>query len=382
MSKICSNCQAENRDDAQFCRACGTPFTAAPPPPDASAGRTCFECGFANKPGVRYCAKCGVNLMGSVVAPRSEAQAPVAAAAPDYPPPFDPLPAPDYPPLSDPMTVAYVPHPRVAIDVERDLGNTSLPASVGFGITPPPAASNRTPLWAGLGIAVLVAAGVAWWFLNTSPTPPPPATAPPIPAPTAAPEPRPTPKTAEGAPAEPMTTAAPTASADALPSAPMPSAVAPPLAPLPGTAEAASKTPDAEPAGAEAEAQRLAAEKTLRDKAARAKSARDKADREAKAKAMNEQRELAAHQKAEEDAARKRVEEQRVRSQPVSPLVTAPVARPAPGPQMRTVKEICAGRNLISQAICESRECGATEHANEAICKQVSAAQERRSGQN
>ena len=64
--------------------------------------------------GVRYCAKCGVNLMGSVVAPRSEVQAPVAAAAPDYPPPFDPLPAPDYPPLSDPMAVAYVPHPRVA----------------------------------------------------------------------------------------------------------------------------------------------------------------------------------------------------------------------------------------------------------------------------
>ncbi|HEX7435602.1 MAG TPA: zinc ribbon domain-containing protein, partial [Caldimonas sp.] len=109
MAKICSTCQADNRDEAQFCRACGTPFAAAAPVHDAgpSAGITCADCGFVNKPGLRYCAKCGVNLMGTVVVPRSKQQVPAAPPVPaysapthaqsDYPPPFDPVTVPDVP---------------------------------------------------------------------------------------------------------------------------------------------------------------------------------------------------------------------------------------------------------------------------------------------
>ena len=129
---------------------------------------------------------------------------------------------------------------------------------------------------------------------------------------------------------------------------------------------------DALPTVAEAEAKRLAAEKKAREKAVR-----DKADREAKAKAAIEQREQAAARlKADQDAARKRAEEQRPRTQPMP----APAAVGAtPTPRIRSVRDICAGRNPISQAICESRECGAAEHVNEAVCKQVRAAEDRRS---
>ena len=357
MAKICSNCHTENRDDAQFCRGCGTSLATAPPAADAGAeaGLTCFECGFVNKPGVRYCAKCGVNLMGSVVVPRSKMHTPAPAAAPaaaDYPPPFDPLPVPD------------VPDPRTAIEYEREEAAESPPAGVGFGMPPAPPAANRTPLWAGLGIAVLVAAGVAWWFLSSSPSAPPSGA---LPAATEAPAApvaaTPAAPAAVTTPVTPVEAAAAATAADALAAS---AASAPPAETAP---PAAAETPAAP---TEADAKRLAAEKRARDK-----SARDKADREAKAKAALEQREQAAARlKADQEAAaRKRAEEQRPRVQPPAP---APVAA-APVPRIRSVADICAGRNAIGRAICESRECGAAEHANEAVCKKVRAAEERRS---
>ena len=75
MTKLCSVCGTENRDEAQFCRSCGTAFPAFAPASaeDAqlAAGITCDECTFQNKPGVRYCANCGVSLLGTVIVPRS-----------------------------------------------------------------------------------------------------------------------------------------------------------------------------------------------------------------------------------------------------------------------------------------------------------------------
>src|SRR5450631_4280728 len=125
MAKICSTCQTENRDEAQFCRACGTPFEAAAPFHDAglAAGITCAECGFVNKAEVRYCAKCGVNLMGTVIVPRPKLRAPAAPPAPAHSPPaysappyLAPAHAPsDYPPPFDPLPVPDVPDPRVAL---------------------------------------------------------------------------------------------------------------------------------------------------------------------------------------------------------------------------------------------------------------------------
>jgi hypothetical protein len=49
-----------------------------------------------------------------------------------------------------------------------------------------------------------------------------------------------------------------------------------------------------------------------------------------------------------------------------------------PAPQPRTAREICAGGNVITRSVCESRECGRAEHVNEPACKQINAAEERR----
>ena len=79
MTKLCSVCGTENRDEAQFCRACGTTFGLAGSSTDAAAapaGMTCAECGFHNKPGVRYCANCGVSLLAGAAPAEPEAAAP------------------------------------------------------------------------------------------------------------------------------------------------------------------------------------------------------------------------------------------------------------------------------------------------------------------
>ena len=77
MAKTCATCHAENRDDAQFCRACGTSFVATPTPPHdpTATGMICAECGFENKPGIRYCAKCGAGLASQSERPRDTASA-------------------------------------------------------------------------------------------------------------------------------------------------------------------------------------------------------------------------------------------------------------------------------------------------------------------
>ena len=56
MTKHCSVCNAENRDEAQFCRACGPSVFAAATGhgtfgDEPSADNICSECGFRNKPG-------------------------------------------------------------------------------------------------------------------------------------------------------------------------------------------------------------------------------------------------------------------------------------------------------------------------------------------
>ena len=150
MTKLCSVCGTENRDEVQFCRSCGTAFPplAAPSAEDAqlAAGIVCDECGFQNKPGVRYCANCGVSLLGTVIVPRSRAGAPppdpysatspppisypsFAPVAPypappvsgsNYPPGYPPVASTAYPPsYADPLPVPDIPDPAAAIAVAR-----------------------------------------------------------------------------------------------------------------------------------------------------------------------------------------------------------------------------------------------------------------------
>src|SRR5215217_4528399 len=144
MAKTCATCHAENRDDAQFCRACGTSFVATPTPPDDSTttGLVCADCGFENQPGIRYCAKCGANLVSPSARARNGTE-PAAASATRATPRGPIIPADNAAPVPD------VPDPSVAIAVERVRPSPVPAAGIGFGAPPQPVAPRRTGLWAG-----------------------------------------------------------------------------------------------------------------------------------------------------------------------------------------------------------------------------------------
>ena len=128
MTKLCSVCGTENRDEAQFCRSCGTAFPPAAAPSDEEAqlavGIICDECNFQNKSGVRYCANCGVSLLGTVIVPRSR---PGSAAA-------DPYAGTSPPPISYPSFAPVAPYPS-----SPPVASPSYPpVAGGYASAPPP----------------------------------------------------------------------------------------------------------------------------------------------------------------------------------------------------------------------------------------------------
>jgi len=391
MSKLCSVCGTENRDEAQFCRACGTAFSAAKADAaDGTAANVCAECGFQNKPGIRYCANCGMSLAGS--ADGAGAEAPTPSPDDAYgsgPPPLSypsfatvsPYPTThdtDHSSLFDQQATPEIPDPDAAIALRQQEGDEPhVDSPIGFENQPAP---NRAPLILGIVLALLAAGGIAAWLFmgNSNPAPPvaaptptsvtPPVAATPTPAPTNAP-----PILVEEAP--PANASALPASAAAPPTAmaPPPPAAAVPLGAPPAAAAPLPQLGDPAVESADAEAKRLAAEKR-RDKAAK-----DKAERDAKAKPPVEQRDqgsVAAAQRAEQDAQAKRRAEEAQRTRPSTTV--APGAQPAAVGQARGVREICAGRGTIAEAVCQSRQCALAEHANEQMCRQLREADERR----
>jgi Double zinc ribbon len=398
MTKLCSVCGTENREEAQFCRSCGTAF---PPPAPASedesqlgAGITCDECNFQNKPGVRYCANCGVSLLGTVIVPRGRAATPPDPYAGTSPPPISypsyapvaPYPPPplensSYPPVAgtsyavppayppaynDPLGPTEISDSAAALAAARQhRAHDDAPASAPAATLPAFAAPapNRAPLIMGVVVALLVAGGAAaWWFMRGSGTPAPGAAASAVPM--AAPAP---------AVVEPAASAvaAPAASAAEVAAAPPPEPAASPVEAATTAPVAAPVVEPAGPSASDVEAQRIAAEKK------RERDAKAKADREAKAaKALAEQQQqqAAAQRAAEQEAARHRAEEAaRARPAPPPPVAPAPV-------QARGVQQICAGRGMIAESMCQSLECGKTEHANEPLCKQIKEKEDRRRG--
>jgi ribosomal protein L40E len=395
MTKQCSVCNAENRDEAQFCRACGSVFVTATGHgtfgDEPSADNICSECGFRNKPDIRYCANCGMNLSGSTdiaplgdLAPLSEDADPGASPPPvSYASfatvePYPPAPAmpSGYPPSLEDTAPLDIPDPDARIAIRQQEAHDAAPPE--FMQAAVPAAPNQAKRVVIVGVAALVVAAItAWLFLGSESAAPPPA-APVVPAlaPVAVPEPAPSPIASAPAPIiiEMPAVAAPAASSAMVESAPLVPPVAPEPVPVTPPTAAASLPRLTEPvrvtSTADADAKRLAAEKARRDKAAR-----DKAERDAKAKALADQREqAAAAARAEQEAqARKRAEEAQ-RSRPVAaPTVATPAST-----QVRGVRETCAGRGTIAEAVCQSRLCSAAEHANEPICRQIREADERR----
>lgn len=396
MTIACPRCQAQNADGARFCRACGTVLAdAAPPPVDTSAaGVACDDCGHVNAPGTRYCAKCGYSLVGTVIVSKRDStygglQGLTTAPTPADPappatqaaPPAAPAPAPT--PAPQPSWMAPPPARGTRVHEDTDTfdplsaptqvmhngadghgGAPTAPAAEPFSGAAPP--SSRTGLYVVGGLlALAVVAGAGWWLMKpgAAPSSPTSATAPAAPAPT---EPAAQPP-APAAPAPTTAVAEPPPSASVPPpvAAPEPAPVTTPAAaaapPVQAPAPVQATAPTAAPPAAVATSDRDAARKATREKAAR--------DREAKARAATEAREQdLARQRAAQDASRSA-------PPPAAPVAVAPPAAPAPLP---TVKEMCGGRNLISQGLCEQRECRKAEHAGEAFCKQLKEAEERR----
>jgi hypothetical protein len=270
--------------------------------------------------------------------------------------------------LEDPAPLD-IPDPGATIAIRQLEAEETIPS---FATTGAAVERNRTPLVLGIAVLLLMVAGVAAWVFMGRSSAVPPASAAASAAELAAPAPAavPAPIIVEAAPSAPSTAA--------VASAPEPTAVAaptaaPPIIDTPPPAAAAplpQVTDPVVPETAEAEAKRLAAEKLRREKAAR-----DKTERDAKTKTLVDQRDQAAAAAAtraeQETQARRRAEElQRTR-----PTAVPPTPQPA---QARGVREQCAGRGTIAEAVCQSRACGAAEHANEPICKQLREADERR----
>jgi len=386
MSKLCSVCGTENRDEAQFCRACGNAFAAAraaaASDADGSAANVCAECGFQNKPGIRYCANCGMSLAGAAADPGGNA---TSSAHESYaggsPPPISyesfatvsPYPTAqetDHSALFDQQSTPDIPDPDAAIALRQQEGFESHgDTTVSFQNPPAP---NRAPLILGIVLAVLALAGVAAWLFmgRSNPAPPVAAPAPTIVAPPVAVAPTSAPTTTPPIIIEDAAQAnAPTTPASA--TAPTPPTAAAPLGTPPAAAAPLPQLGDPAVESADAEAKRVAAEKQ------KAKAAKDKAERDAKAKTATEQTSTTAAQRAEQEAAAKRRAEETQRVPRPSTSAT-PSPQPAPVGQARGVREICAGRGTIAEAVCQSRQCGLAEHANEQICRQLREADERR----
>jgi len=383
MSKLCSGCGTENREEAQFCRACGTAFSAAKAAAataaDGSAANVCAECGFQNKPGIRYCANCGMSLAGAGAdtsgdATRSADEAYAGSGPPpiSYPSfatvsPYPTAHDTDHSALFEEQPTPDIPDPDAAIALRQQEGYQSHGDTTVTFQNPP--ASSRAPLILGIVLAVLALAGVAAWLFMGSSNPAPPVAAPTSVTPPVAATPTPAPTKAPPIIIEEAPSASPPTMAASATTPPPPAAAAPLGAP-PAAAAPLPQLGDPAVESAEAEAKRVAAEKR------REKAAKDKAERDAKAKTTAEQGSASAAQRAEQEAQAKRRAEEAQRARPNTAV--APTPPPAPVVQARGVREICAGRGTIAEAVCQSRQCGLAEHANEQICRQLRDADERR----
>ena len=359
MTKLCSVCGTENREEAQFCRACGTAFAAQPQRAagEGIAQNVCSECGFQNKPGLRYCANCGMSLAAAA------ANEPSGSAGGSPPPlnyPSFAAVAP-YPPAPVDDAVPELPDPDAEIALRQHEAAEAASAAMPFE-TPP--SRGRAPMVIGaVAVALVIAGALAWTYMRRSDPSPPAigATTSPV-APTVPASAATAPTIVEQAPAAAApAVAAPASTVDAAPAADARVDALPPAAarPLPHVGDAIV------PESAEAEAKRVAAER-------RARAARDKVERDAKSAADQN---AAAAQRAEQDAARKRADD----AQRARPAAAPPPPAPAPAvAQARGVRELCAGKGTIGEAVCQSRTCGQPEHASEAICRQLREQDERR----
>lgn len=251
MAATCPVCATENIDNAKFCKGCGHHLLAPDLVQPAATDRMCAQCGAANHANARFCRSCGMSMARTVAHPTE--------AEPDFVP-------------TEPASLAQPDDPWPPMS-----GAPSLQASGPAQSTHPESntKTQRRPayaLWSGVGTAVLILAGVVYWFtVGTSQPADHPATAAvsemPVPAPapvsiqapqpapapasdivlTTPPTPRPDPKSVAPKPlqkpVEPRRTVAPAF----LPTAPQSSQPQTATAPVPASPPAPRAAPPAGP---------------------------------------------------------------------------------------------------------------------------------------
>lgn len=291
--------------------------------------KDCPRCGTPNASDARFCRACGAALT-------------VAATVPAEPP--LPCRACGHPNLAGARFCA-----QCGSDQTRPRAPLATPAAI------PPGPRRPMGLWIGLaGVVVALAAGGAWW-INQARSPATP--------------------TFDVTPPPAVSDASsPGASAGASPETPAPAA-APPLLPLPVPA-ATTPAPTASAAVSDLWEPAAKSAATAEPAEKEQRAAKDKAARDAKVRALREQRQLAASQ-AEGELARRRAED--ARALPAAPVPRAAAPLPAPP---RSVQARCAGRNPVLQGLCEARECIRRENANDAVCERIRADAEQRRQQN
>jgi hypothetical protein len=293
--------------------------------------RDCSKCGTPNADEARFCRACG----GALTAPAAAARLPCRACG--------------HPNLAGARFCA-----RCGTDQTTP---SPPPAPVALPAAASGSANAARPMgrWIGLGAIVVIAlvAGGAWWMNQArSPANPRFDAAPP--------------------PAVLDASSGPSASAPASSEAAA-SAAAPPTLPMP----VPPNTSGASAASGETGGQAGKSAATAKPPEKEPQTATDQAARDAKAKALREQRQLAASQAATERT-RRHAEDTGTRPVPHAPVSHPAAAVPAAPEPGRSVQARCTGRNAILQGLCEARECIRKENANDAVCQRIRADAEQR----
>ncbi len=230
--------------------------------------------------------------------------------------------------LTAPAPLPAAPASSPEPDAERQVGEVvDLP---GWALAP--AARPRSGMWiAAAMVAVIVFAAAAWVVVGRdAPEPDPDESAPLLAEPARVDE-----------PTMPLATASRDVVTDDAPVAVRP-APAPAVVPVPA----------------------LVAASSVMSKAAAPE--REKRAREARARAALEQQRVAEQERTQREAQAARQRAAVPQPEPTPTAVPAPVAAKAAPP--KSVRELCAGRNFISEQLCLSSECRDPIHAKDPIC--------------
>lgn len=215
----CPNCEYENRDDAKFCKSCGTKLAGLPKPaPQPEAATVCANCGASLKPGAKFCTKCGtaVTVTAAVEEPVIE---PVIESA------AEPVIESIVEPATEPVIKSVVEPaadntPEVVMEPAQDIKaevSAAKPAATEPAAAAPVCSGCGAPLKPGAKFCTKCGTAVA--ASMPAPEPIPVAEPEPEPAPVPVPTPEPIPAPEPASIPEPIPAAEPVPTTESIPTA-------------------------------------------------------------------------------------------------------------------------------------------------------------------